>query len=156
MLLVTRPSSHTISRAGQIFAHHPSCSLCAAAVCSAVCWHQSVMRNTSSLGMGCLNIPNILHWRCYASNRSAWASCRIPGPVARVWWLVGSGGCDQPMLRPRVLGAGPCHDCPRPQSGGTPRPRHTASYCAELQRKYKYYLDLVGGKFLCQRVDTHS
>ena len=94
--------------------------------------------------------------RCNASNRSAWASCRIPGPVARVRWLVGSGGCDQPMLRPRVLGAGPCHDCPRPQSGGTPRPRHTASYCAELHSKYKYYLDLLDLFKGIESIDTYQ
>ena len=142
MLPVTRQSSHTSSSAGQIFAHHPSCSLCAAAVCSAVCWQPEC--NEEHEKLGCLNIPNILNWPRNPSNRSAWASCRIPGPVARVQSVL-AGGCDQPMLRPRVLGAGPCHDCPRPQSGGTPNtdrtgPRHTASYCAEVQSKYKYYL----------------
>ena len=85
MLPVTRQSNHTSSSAGQIFAHHPSCSLCAAAVCSAVCWQPEC--NEEHEKLGCLNIPNILNWPRNPSNRSAWRLGELS--VARVCWLVG-------------------------------------------------------------------
>ena len=57
--------------------------LCAAAVCSAVCWQPEC--NEEHEKLGCLNIQNILNWPRNPSNRSAWASCLLPECVG--WWV---------------------------------------------------------------------